>query len=136
MKQLIWNIFGCLLVGMGYIGLITPGIPFSIFIIGAAYCFSKGSPTMHQWLHNHILFGSFLRNWTEKKVFPTKMKYMMITMMASSLVIMCLTTSNSNVICYTGIMMVLVSIWAWRYPGSNWEYNNRIILKKRIGWLN
>lgn len=66
-KNLFWNIIGVILVGIAYIGVITPGLPFSPFLVGAAYCFSKGSKRMHNWLYNHKLFGTFLTNWVDKK---------------------------------------------------------------------
>jgi uncharacterized membrane protein YbaN (DUF454 family) len=46
-KQFAWKILGFLSLGMAYVGLITPGIPYSIFVVSAAYCFAKGSPKMH-----------------------------------------------------------------------------------------
>lgn len=135
MKKTLWKILGFLSLGMAYIGVITPGIPFSIFLVGAAYCFSKGSPAMHDWLYNHKTFGPFLSNWVEKKVFPTKMKYMMILVMSSSLLILWFTTHNIHAIIGTGSFMLLVAIWAWRFPGSLAEYNRRKLYNQRIGWI-
>ena len=56
---------------MAYVGVVVPGIPFSIFLVFAAYCFAKSSKKWHDWLYNHKYFGPFLTNWVEKKVFPT-----------------------------------------------------------------
>ena len=74
---------------------------------------------------NHKLFGPFLRNWGEKRVFPTKFKYAMVLTMMSSLVIMWFTTGNIKAIMWTGGFMVLVAIWGWRYPGSLEEHQRR-----------
>ena len=90
---------------------------------------------MHAWLYNHKLFGKFLTNWTEKRIMPTKMKYMMVAVMISSLVIMWFTTHNIRAIMYSGTFMFLVAVWAWRYPGSVEEYNQRVAQGKKIGWL-
>jgi uncharacterized membrane protein YbaN (DUF454 family) len=46
-KQFLWKVLGFLSLGMAYVGLVTPGIPYSIFVVFAAYCFAKGSPVMH-----------------------------------------------------------------------------------------
>jgi uncharacterized membrane protein YbaN (DUF454 family) len=135
MKKLLWKILGFLSLGMAYIGIVTPGIPFSIFLVFAAYCFAKSSPKMHDWLYNHPRFGPFLTNWTQKKVFPTKGKYLMILVMSSSLVILWFTTYNIKAVIYSGISMLLVAIWAWRFPGSLEEYQHRKDNNKRIGWL-
>lgn len=135
MKNILWKIAGFILLGLAYIGIITPGVPFSIFIVGAAYCFSKSSPVMHNWIYNHKLFGPFITNWTHYKVFPFKAKIMMCLMMISSLIIMWFTTHNPPAILYTSITMLIVVIWGWRYPGSLEEYNNRILVNKKIGWF-
>jgi len=120
---------------MAYVGLVTPGIPYSCFVVFAAYCFAKGSPKMHAWLYQHKVFGPFLTNWGEKRVFPTKMKFFMLAMMSSSLIIMSFTVSVKGVI-YTGIFMACVAVWAWRFPGSVEEHDERIAQGRKIGWFN
>ena len=84
---------------------------------------------------NHKLFGPFLRGWSEKRVFPTKGKYLMIVTMASSIAVMWFTTGNLKAIAWTGGFMVLVAIWAWRYPGSHEIHQARKDTGKRIAWL-
>ena len=127
MKKLFWNSLGFVCLGLAYVGVIMPGFPYSIWIVAAAYCFSKGSERMHRWLYNHPLFGPFLTNWSEKRVFPTKMKYFMIGMMSTSLIIMYTTDIPINGIVYTGIFMLFVAVWAWRFPGSTAEFDRRKI---------
>ena len=120
---------------MAYVGVVTPGIPYSPFLVFAAYCFAKGSPRMHAWLYNHKLFGPFLTNWSEKRVFPLRMKYFMLAMMSTSLIIMSFTVPMRGVV-YTGIFMALVAVWAWRYPSSVEAYDQRITDGKKVGWFN
>ena len=135
MKKLFWNILGFLSLGMAYVGVITPGIPYSIFVVFAAYCFSKGSERMHRWIYDHKIFGPFLTNWNTKRVFPQKMKYFMLFMMSTSLVIMWLTSVPVRGIIYTALFMLCVAVWAWRFPSSVEEYDRRIAAGKRIGWI-
>jgi hypothetical protein len=135
MKKLFWNCLGFLSLGMAYIGIITPGIPYSIFVVFAAYCFSKGNERMHRWLYNHKIFGPFLTNWGEKRVFPTKMKFFMLAMMSSSLIIMSFTVPVKGVV-YTGMFMLCVAVWAWRFPGRVEEHDKRIAEGRKVGWFN
>lgn len=135
-KQFLWKVLGFLSLGMAYVGLITPGIPYSCFVVFAAYCFAKGSPKMHAWLYNHKLFGPFLTNWGTKRVFPHKMKYFMLVTMSVSLVIMFFTGVKPVGILSTAIFMALVAVWAWRFPGSTDEYDQRILQGRKIGWFN
>ena len=135
MKKLFWNILGFLSLGMAYIGVITPGIPYSPFIVFSAYCFSKGSERMHRWIYNHKIFGPFLTNWNEKRVFPQKMRYLMLAMMSLSLILMYTSGVKTIGIISTAIFMGLVAIWAWRYPSSVAEHDQRKAEGKKIGWL-
>ena len=134
MKKHLYNAIGFLCVGMAYIGVVTPGIPFSIFLVIAAWAFAKANPKMHTWLYNHKYFGPFLNNWTKKKVFPFYAKVSMILMMSFSIILLYIHGS------YTGAMWLLitcifVSIWALRYPSSVEEYDRRVKEGKRIAWL-
>lgn len=121
---------------MAYIGVVTPGIPYSPFVVFAAYCFSKGSERMHKWIYNHKLFGPFLTNWNTKRVFPQKMKYFMLAMMSTSLLIMYFTGVKLIGVISTACFMALVAVWAWRYPSSIEEHDLRIQSGKKIGWFN
>ena len=122
-------------LGMAYVGVIVTGIPFSIFLVFAAYCFAKSSKRMHDWLYNHKYFGPFLTNWVQKRVFPTKGKYAMVLVMASSLAFLWFTTENIKAVAWSGGFMALVAIWAWRFPGTVEEHKARIKAGKKIGWL-
>jgi uncharacterized membrane protein YbaN (DUF454 family) len=134
-KKYLYMALGFLCLGMAYIGVVVPGIPFSIFLVIAAWAFAKSSKRMHDWLYNHKYFGPFLTNWVEKKVFPTKGKYAMILVMASSLAFLWFTTENIKAAAWSGGFMALVAVWAWRYPGSLREWNHRIDYNKKIGWF-
>jgi uncharacterized membrane protein YbaN (DUF454 family) len=136
MKKFFWNVLGFLSLGMAYIGVITPGIPYSCFVVAAAYCFAKGNERMHRWLYNHKLFGPFLTNWGTKRVFPHKMKYFMLVTMSVSLIIMWFTGVKPIGILSTAVFMALVAVWAWRFPGSLEEHDQRIEQGRKIGWFN
>lgn len=90
---------------------------------------------MHRWIYSHPLFGPFLTGWQEKRIFPTKAKYLMVVTMCSSLAIMWFTTGNLTAIVWTGAFMALVVVWGWRYPGSEQEYQRRKDADKKIAWL-
>ena len=124
-KKALWYSTGMISLGLAYIGFITPGIPFSIFLVFSAYCFSKSSQRMHDYLYNHKHFGPFLTNWIEKRIFPQRMKYAMVVVMSSSIAFLWFTTYNLVAVLWSGGFMVAVAVWAWRYPGSEEEYQKR-----------
>lgn len=131
----IWFTVGILLIILAFIGVVMPGIPWSTPTVLAAYCFAKSSPRMEAWLYNHPRFGPFLLGWQQKRVFPQKLKYFMILTMATTVAITWLATGNDKAALWTGGFMVLVAIWAWRYPGSEEEHQRRLDAGKKIAWL-
>lgn len=136
LRKFLWTCLGLLSLGMAYIGVITPGIPYSPFVVFAAYCFSKGSERLHKWIYNHKLFGPFLTNWGQKRVFPLNLKFFMLGMMSLSLVLMYTGGVPLRGVYYTAAFMAFVAIWAWRYPSSVEEHDKRIAEGRKIGWIN
>ena len=121
---------------MAYIGVITPGIPYSPFVVAAAFCFARSSERAHRWIMTHPIFGPFLTNWSTKRVFPQRMKYLMIGMMSLSLVIMWFTGVKPIGVISTAVFMMLVAVWAWRYPSTVDEHDLRLQQGRKIGWFN
>lgn len=134
-KKAFFFILGWLCLGMAYIGVITPGLPYSPFVVAAAYCFARSSERMHNWIMSHRIFGPFITNWSEKRVFPLKLKFFMLASMSVSLILMWSGGVPIRGIIYTGVFMAGVAIWAWKYPSSVEEYNLRIEQGRKIGWF-
>jgi uncharacterized membrane protein YbaN (DUF454 family) len=132
-KKFGWLCLGFLSLGVAYIGVVMPGIPFSIPAVFAAYCFAKSSERMHTWLYNHKLFGPFLTNWEQKKVFPRKAKYMMLGFMSLALILMIVFTGNWKAVMYSGSFMAFGAYWGWRFPDTPEEYDRRIKAGEKIG---
>jgi uncharacterized membrane protein YbaN (DUF454 family) len=133
MKRWLWRLLGLFFVGMAYVGVILPGVPTTFFALLAAWAFSKSSPKLDKWLHEHKVFGKYLNNWEQKRVYPNKGRWMMVGVMMISLVSMLLTLPIKIPI-YAGITFLIIIIWAFRYPGSVEEYERRIENGEKIGW--
>jgi hypothetical protein len=134
-KKYIWLSLGFVFLGIAYIGIVTPGIPWSTPTVAAAYCFSKGSDRWHNWIMNHKLFGPFLRNWSEKRIFPLAGKWAMVATMDLSLIILWFTTNNWKLVVGIGFFMLVCAVWAWRYPSSVEEYQRRKDAGEKVGWF-
>jgi len=134
-RRAFWFVLGILLVGVAYLGVLLPGLPWSTPILGATFCFAKSSPKFHNWIMNHKRFGPFVKNWSSLRVYPQKAKYLMIAVMSTSLGFMFFGTGNVKATLYMGITFALIVIWAWRYPGSKEEAERRVAAGEKIGWL-
>lgn len=65
---------------------------------------------------NHRLFGAFLRDWSEHRVFPRRGKIMMFITMDISLIILWLTTHNLWLVIGVAAVMAATCAWAFRLP--------------------
>ena len=59
----LWTAAGMVQVGFGFVGYLVPGMPGTVFLLGALYCFSRSSPRMEAWLLSHPWFGPVLSEW-------------------------------------------------------------------------
>ena len=134
-KQALWFTAGILFLGLAYIGMVVPGIPWSTPSLIATYCFARSSKRFHNYMMNHKLFGPFIKDWQAGSVFPTKGKWFMFISMDVSLVIFWFATQNWKATMGMGIFFTLIIIWASRLPGSIEEADRRKEAGEKLGWF-
>jgi uncharacterized membrane protein YbaN (DUF454 family) len=134
-KKALWFTAGILFLGIAYIGVIVPGIPWSTPSLIAAYCFARSSKKFHDYMLNHKLFGPFITNWSDGRVYPNKVKWIMFLSLDASLVIMWLATQNWKAVAGMGVFFALVLIWASRYPSTKEESDRRKAAGEKLGWF-
>ena len=64
----LWIALGILSLIAGFIGVFLPLLPTTPFALLAAFCFSKGSDTLHNWLLNTKMFGPLILDWEKHGV--------------------------------------------------------------------
>lgn len=50
LRRGLWIVAGFVCVGLGALGIVLPGLPFTVFFIGAAACFARSSPRLERWV--------------------------------------------------------------------------------------
>jgi len=58
---------GTVLVGIGILGIFLPLLPTTVFFLMAAWCYARSSQRFYDWLHTNKYFGTYLRNYRERK---------------------------------------------------------------------
>lgn len=48
--RVLWGVAGWLSVALGFVGLVVPGLPSTVFFIIGAWCFSHSSPRFEAWI--------------------------------------------------------------------------------------
>ena len=135
LKKVFWFILGLIFLAIAYVGVVTPGIPWSTPVVIAAFCFGKSSERWHNYLMNHKRFGAFLRNWSQKRIFPKNGKLAMSATMGISLIIMLLTLPDWKKVLLIAFFMLACLVWAWRFPETVEEWERRHSLGQKIGWF-
>lgn len=59
---------------LGIIGVVTPVLPTTPFILLSGYCFARGSERFHDWILAHRYFGPMIRAFRDEKRIPLKAK--------------------------------------------------------------
>jgi len=79
---------GWVCVALGIIGLVTPIMPGTVFLILAAWLFSRSSPRFEAWLLGHPRLGPNVVAWRENGAVPRWAQFVATGSMAFSFVIL------------------------------------------------
>lgn len=65
MIKYLYITLGLITLGLGLLGIVTPGLPTTPFILLTGVLFAKSSPRLHQKLLDNKLTGRYIRNVNE-----------------------------------------------------------------------
>ncbi|MBW7922309.1 MAG: YbaN family protein [Rubellimicrobium sp.] len=68
MARVAWLLLGHLALGLGVVGIFLPLLPTTPFLLLAALAFSRSSPRLARWLHDHPRLGPPIRDWRDHGV--------------------------------------------------------------------
>ena len=71
----LWVAVGFMLTGLGFLGLILPGLPGTVFFVLAAAAFAKGDPRWEAWLLSRPVVGQMVQDYREGKGMPLRAKW-------------------------------------------------------------
>lgn len=71
---------GWLCLGLGFLGIFLPLLPTTPFALLAAFCFSRSSTRLHEWLLTQKTFGPIIRDWNQHGIIRPHIKWMSMTM--------------------------------------------------------
>lgn len=111
MIRMAYMLAGLALTALGIIGAFVPLMPTTIFLILAAWCFSKSSPRLENWLLNHKLLGPTIVNWRRDGVVPRRAKVLACTSMAVGFLIFLWSAHPAPWL--IGVVAVALGLCAW-----------------------
>lgn len=81
MPKFLWVALGTVSMAIGVIGIVVPGLPTTIFLLGAAACYMRSSNRLYNWILQHKVLGVYISNYRKHKAMPLKSKIIALIMM-------------------------------------------------------
>jgi uncharacterized membrane protein YbaN (DUF454 family) len=94
LQRAVYICLGLLMTGLGIVGAILPLMPTTIFLILAAWFFSRSSPRLEAYLMNDR-FGGLLRDWRENGAISFRSKTLALMGMSAGYAIFLITAKPS-----------------------------------------
>jgi uncharacterized membrane protein YbaN (DUF454 family) len=79
--RILLVIAGTVCVGLGIVGIFVPVLPTTPFLLLAAACYARSSQRFHSWLLNNKWFGSYIRNYLERKGITLRAKIITLSLL-------------------------------------------------------
>lgn len=111
---------GILALAAGLVGVFVPVLPTTPFLLVAATCFARASPTLYRWLADSKAFGPAIREWRQHRSIPWRTKLLAIVLMSASIVV----SATLFVRPWWGKLALLavgvaVAVWLYRIPSRD-----------------
>ena len=85
--KVLCKAFAFLSLGLGVVGMFLPVLPPTPFLLLSAYLFSKSSGRYYEWLLSHKWFGTYIRQFSEARSIPLRIKIVSISMLWTTILI-------------------------------------------------
>jgi uncharacterized protein len=83
-RWMMW--LGHFFVGVGFVGIVVPLMPGTVFFIIAAYFYARSSRKFYNWLMDHRLIGPHIKNYEAGKI-TWKGKVLSVTSMTAAILL-------------------------------------------------
>ena len=120
-------VIGFIFVAVGFIGVLVPGLPTTVFMIMAAWCFAKSSPRFERWVLQLPGIGKFVQDHRSGLGMPRKSKILAITMMSLAVVLSIVFALNHISIRFIVGTVGIFGVW---YVGCKVPTREKVISQK------
>lgn len=116
--RLIWLAAGLASVGIGGVGVVVPGLPTTVFFIIAAWCFSRSSERLEQWVLNLPAIGPMVSDYRTGLGMPKRAKVLAITSIVAACGLSAGLLIDNWAVRLTVVAVGAVGVWfvGWRTP--------------------
>lgn len=118
--KIVYQILGFIFLSLGIVGIFVPGMPTTVFVLLASWCWARGSERFYRWLMNHPRFGTIVRDWQDRRAIPRRAKFLAISMMTASSTFLFFVMPSAYIwIAYSmAVICLLTAVWMLHLPSS------------------
>ncbi len=117
LKSFLYVAGGWACLGLAVIGAVLPFLPTTPFVLLASWCFYRGSPRIHAWLHRSKTFGPTLDDWQHYHGIRRGLKYRALAMVLAVVAGSLLLNSLHWALRYAFLAAVAVGLYViWTVP--------------------
>jgi uncharacterized membrane protein YbaN (DUF454 family) len=98
---------GTVFVGLGILGIFIPILPTTPFLLLAAACYARSSKRFYHWLLNNRWFGSYIKNYKEKKSIPLKVKIFTVSLLWITIMLSAIIATN---VTFVRIVLIIIAL--------------------------
>ncbi|KAJ57254.1 membrane protein [Actibacterium mucosum KCTC 23349] len=114
--RILWAFLGIVSVGLAMLGIPLPGLPTVPFLLLAAFCFSRSSERLHNWLISHPTFGPPIDDWREHGAIRRRVKWLASGSILAAFVISILLSIPPIGLIAQAVILSLVALFIWTRP--------------------
>lgn len=100
-------IAGTIFAGLGILGIFLPLLPATPFLLLAAACYARSSKRFYNWLLNTKWLGNYIKNYSEGKGIPLKVKVLSISLLWITIIFSAVFIIH---ILFVRIILILIAI--------------------------
>ena len=107
---------GFVLLVIGAIGMVVPMLPGTVFLILAAWCFTRSSPKFEAWLLNHRWLGPGVVRWRETGAIPPMVKLFALSSFIGTFTGSWYLGAPTLVLAFLGVLFMVLAVFIATRP--------------------
>lgn len=109
--KVVLIILGFISMGIGIVGIVTPILPTTPFLLLASFFFAKGSKRFHDWFISTKIYKKYLESFVQSKAMTLKNKFTILLPVSLMLIITFIFVNNL----YARLVLVILFIGKYLY---------------------